>query len=165
MMLAEATMPTVSPGRKAEGLTRLGTIEEETGEGIRPILNEKLAPAEQLRRSGEKNFLLPAYGLGSAFGFDLQWGLTFTGDDCGHRRGARTGSRRARLAYPALEKAHLNMVFFIRDYQLNVNPMLEVMMTSNFSGFSLPPRKKFRHKDHKVRIPHRNRNTFHFARR
>src|SRR5260370_28950874 len=103
MLLAGATMPTVSPGRKAEGLTRLETIEEETGEGIRPILNEKLALAEQLRRSGEKNSLLPAHGLGSTFGFDLQWGLAFTGDDCGHRSGARTGSRRARLPYPALE--------------------------------------------------------------
>ena len=158
-------MPTVSPGRKAGGLTRLGTIEEETGEGIGAILNEKLASADELRRSSEKNFLLPAHDLGSAFGFHLQWGLAFTGDDCGHRRGARTGSRRARLTYSAFEKANLNMVFFIRDYQLNVNPMLEVMMTSNFSGFSLLPWKKFRHKDHEMRIPHRNRNAFHLARR
>src|SRR5579859_3447314 len=110
-------MPTVSPGRRAGGLTRLEDIEEEAElAGIRPILNEKLAPAEQLRRSGEINIALPAHNLDSTLGFNLERRLAFACGDGSYSRGAGTGAGRARLAHSALKEADLHMVFFISDY-------------------------------------------------
>src|SRR6266568_3855557 len=55
------------------------------------------------------------------------------------------------------------MVFFSCDYQLYVNPKLEVMVPSDLRRFSLPSRKKLGDKYHEVRISHGNRDPLYLA--
>ena len=55
------------------------------------------------------------------------------------------------------------MVFFSCDYQLYVNPILEVMVPSDLCCLSLPSGKKFGDKHHEVRIAHGNRDPLYLA--
>src|SRR6266446_4150891 len=78
---------------------------------------------------------------------------SFCGDGC-DGGGAGTGSGRLRFANSTFEKASFYIGFIFADHKLNVNPILEVMMASDFGCFGLPTRSELVHKTSIMRITH-----------
>ncbi len=128
------------------------------------MLNEKLSAADELRRTPQKNLSLPTNDLRTASGIHSHWGFRAASRNRGHRRSAGPGSRRLRLAYAPLEKAHRYLILITIHYNLNVNPLLEAWMPANFRCQHLPILREIFHKNHIVGVAHGNRNASHFAR-
>src|SRR5712692_1758643 len=57
----------------------------------------------------------------------------------------------------------LYIVFFSCDYQLYINPLLEVVVPSDLCCLSLPSGKELGDKHHKMRIAHGNRDPLYLA--
>src|SRR5262249_36403422 len=53
--------------------------------------------------------------------------------------------------------------FISNTYKLNINPILEIVMLADFGGIALPARSKFILENHKVWVPHGNRNAAYFS--
>ena len=66
---------------------------------------------------------------------------------------------------PRSKKRDIYIALIFNMYQLNVNAMLEDRITLHFGRPPQPIRPELRHKHHEVRIPHRDRNPLHLAKR
>src|SRR5207248_3163315 len=117
MLLAGAMMPMVSPLWSAGGLVRGFWATDSMGS---PILNEKLTPADDLRRTTQEHFPLPAHTLCAARSMHLHRRVRPSGMDRRHRgrRGACTG--RLGFSYAAFKKPHFDVVFISDRNHLNV---------------------------------------------
>ena len=67
------------------------------------------------------------------------------------------------FAHATLKEFGGNLAIFTSGYELNINPMLEVVMLANFRRFRLPARPKLVYENHKMRITHGNRNAADFS--
>src|SRR5947209_1546700 len=93
-LLAGATMPTLSPRRRAAGLIHVGSVKEFTF-------------ADQLCRPAQKNLVAaPAHGLRSTGSVHVNRRVHSARRDRCHRRSARTGAGGLCLADTAFEEAY-----------------------------------------------------------
>src|SRR5438876_4696888 len=165
MALPGATTPTVSPAWSAGGLMR--ALGEVGGFFIfwrsPSILNEKFSPADELRRTIEEDFFVPAYGLDAAGRAHFHRRFRPSRGNGGNCGRARSRTRRQGLAYSALKDAGFDQMPAHHPHQLDIDAVLEIVMAADLRGFGLPAGRELIHKDHEMWIAHENRHSRHFA--
>src|SRR5579864_5917075 len=57
----------------------------------------------------------------------------------------------------------MDVIVLASGYKFNIDAVLEVVMLADFGGLRLPAGPEFVHKNHEVRIAHRDRNAAHFT--
>jgi len=63
-----------------------------------------------------------------------------------------------RFAYAPFKKSDLNALRVLHLHELDVDPMLKIMVLPDLRAFSLPADGEFVHKNREMRIAHRDRN-------
>src|SRR5262252_2649397 len=97
----------------------------------RLILNEKRAAAEQGRRAGEEDDVIPLHGLDSTCSVNPHRRFRLAGLDGSYSGSARSCPRGHRLSHAALAEADLDVMLIPHLDQFNVGSMGEVMMRGN----------------------------------
>src|ERR1035437_3322899 len=120
MLLAGATIPMVSPGSNAGG-----RIKARGGIGS-VILNEKLASADNGRRTRQRDLAIPLHGLRPARRVHANRRVALPQVNRSHRRGTRAGARRLRFSSATFIDTDVNMMAIHNPHKFYVRSLGKV---------------------------------------
>src|SRR5450432_842644 len=128
-------------------------------------LDQKLSPANDLRRTAQEHFAFPSYRLHAAGGVHAYGRLGALGKNRGNGGGAGSGAGGLRLADAALVEAHVQVSLVTQVDQLDVDTVFRTVAPGNFGGFALPVVGEGIHENYEMRIAHGDGDSADFARR
>src|ERR1700676_1348657 len=165
MLLAGATIPTVSPGWSVGGLIRDGIeLSGILDANLKP-LRKKLSPTNELSRTQQEYFLFPTDRLHSARSMNSQWRLCLCRRYCCYGCCTRPRPRRLSLANSPFEEANVNIAAISDHHELEVNSLFELRQTTDLLSLCSPIGGEPVYEDYIMGIAHRNLNTDYFTRR
>src|ERR1700674_1725936 len=127
------------------------------------VRHQEIATADNADETAQKKLPVPAHSLYSSGSMNANRPFSLSRRNRSHSRRAGACSRGLRFANTTLEKADFNISPVLHGHQLHVNPVLAVVMLTDFSGFGLPAGDELIDENHKVRIANRNRDPLHRA--
>src|SRR6185312_17128330 len=146
-LLAGAKKPILSPGLRARGFKTVLSAKEFT------LADDLCRPSQQYISAFPQHFLVATLRM------DFYRRLHVTGGNGRHRRCARAGSGRLRLAHSAFKEAHINSVWPGNAHKFHIHSFTENFLLLDLRSLLLPCCRELFYEHYQVRIAHGNRSS------